>query len=82
MKLDELKSHCEKALYHQKDIGLSGNAMISLQLPENRKCPQKRRIFGRSGPYGHVVAFGFDGYDTILFDAKEVLDFIISVESK
>jgi hypothetical protein len=81
MSLDELKQICEKAINYRGFINLPGKARITLNLPESKNAPRRRRIFGKSGPFGNVVAWGFDGYDTVIFDAQEVLDFIIGVQT-
>jgi hypothetical protein len=74
----ELLRICETAINQVNRFSLPGPAKISLKMPENKRCPPKRRIFGRRGPFGHVVAFGFDGFDTVVFDAQEVKSFILS----
>jgi hypothetical protein len=79
MDIQTLKQHCENATKQTNTIGLSGPAMITLQMRENKKCPKRRKIFRNRGPFGNVVAYGFDGYDTVIFNAQEVLDFIDSV---
>ena len=71
MKLEEIVSACLKSIRDCK--GTPFTPKITLKMPENNKCPRRRKLFGRLGPYGDVVAFGFDGYDTVIFDAKEVL---------
>jgi hypothetical protein len=81
MTLEELKDKCEVAIAFKGVIDLPGPATISLKLPEAKQAPRQRRIFGKTGPMGNVVAWGFDGFDTVVFNAKEVLDFIKKVEA-
>lgn len=79
MMLEELKRKCEGAINYRGLVDLPAPAKIVLRLPENKKCPKRRRIFRQRGPMGDVVAWRFDGYDTVIFDAKEVLDYINGV---
>lgn len=79
MTIERLKELCEAAVNQTQIIGLNGPAMITVQMPENRKCPKQRKIFRNRGPLGRVVAYGFDGYDTVIFNAQEILDFINKV---
>lgn len=86
MTRDELKTMCEKAL--QPTSMNFSKPCITIKMPENKHCPKTRKMFGqvmnpaRKSPVGQVVAWGFDGYDTVIFDAQEVLDYINSLEAE
>lgn len=73
MTLDQVIAMCEKAL---EPSSMAGTPMIIVDMPANKNCPRRRRMFGRYGPMGQVVAWGFDGRDTVLFNARDVLEFI------
>ncbi len=80
MTIDELVDTCRRAIVNK--LTPQSRARISIQMPENPKCPKRRRLFGRRGPYGDVVAFGFDGFDTVIFDAVEVLTYLVEYGNK
>jgi hypothetical protein len=52
---------------------------ISLKMPEDKKCPKQRHLFGAKSPVGVVTEFGFDGYDTVIFDAIDVLAYLNAI---
>jgi hypothetical protein len=80
MNIDILKHKCEIAINYRDLVDYPGRATITVILPESKSAPKRRRIFGNSGPFGNLVTWGFDGYDTVIFDAQEVLDFIKHTE--
>jgi hypothetical protein len=82
MTLEELKDTCEKAIGAYQRINFPGKPKITLLLPESKAAPKKRRLFGKSGPLGDVVAWGFDGFDTVIFDAQEALEYINGIMSR
>lgn len=74
MNIIQLSEACAKAI-----LVVSGTSMkpsITLKMPENKHCPKRRRLFGLVGPLGNVVQFGFDGYDMVVFDPVEVMQFL------
>ena len=75
MKIDKLQSACEKAIDLSKQNGLP--AVITLNLPKGSINSKTRKLFGNLGPAGAIVAWGFGGYDTVMFNAQEVLSFIL-----
>jgi hypothetical protein len=79
MKIADLARVCVNAINQKAIHGLSGAPMISLELPENKHCPKQRKLFGKKGPFGQVVAFGFDGFDTVLFNAIDVLAYLTAM---
>jgi hypothetical protein len=80
MKIADLARACANAINQKSITGISsGTPMISLKLPENKHCPKQRKLFGKKGPYGNVVAFGFDGFDTVLFNAIDVLAYLTAM---
>lgn len=79
MTLDELVEKCNKQIELRAKMGLLSPAKIVLQLPENKTRPKRRRIFRKRGPLGDVVQWGFGGFDVVMFDAKEVLDYVLGI---
>lgn len=80
MTIDELVNECRRAIVNK--LTPQSRASISIKMSENPKCPKRRRLFGRRGPYGNVVAFGFDGFDTVIFDAVEILAYLVEYGDK
>jgi len=78
MTYQELAYACAKAINQNKEL-FPFEPKISLKMPENKKYPKKRYLFGRKGPMGDVVAFGFDGQDTVIFSAIDVFAFLMAM---
>lgn len=74
MNIDDLVRMCQNSIDHK--LMPQSRAQISLKMPENKRCPKQRRLFGRIGPLGDVVSYGFDNMDVVIFDAVEVLAYI------
>ena len=70
----ELAMRCIKAINDSAKSGISPK--ITLKLPESKKASHTRYPWGRKGPKGTAVAFGFDGFDTVMFDAVDLLAFL------
>lgn len=79
MTLEELAEKCKKQIELHAKMGFLSPAKITLQLPENKTRPKQRRIFRKRGPLGDVVQWGYSGFDVVMFDAQEVLDYISGV---
>lgn len=74
MKPDELARICVNAINNS----VEGKPKITVKLPESKRASKKRYPFGRKGPVGTAVAFGFGGYDTVIFDAVDMLAFLVA----
>ena len=70
----ELALSCIKAINESYGSGISPK--ITLKLPESKKASHTRYPWGRKGPKGTAIAFGFDGFDVVVFDAVDLLAFL------
>jgi hypothetical protein len=75
VKIEEIKSICEKAI---EDSDEFFPAKVSLSMPSRKVFRQRRRFVGSFGPLGMVIQ-ELDEREIVLFDAKELLDFINSL---
>jgi hypothetical protein len=73
MTLKELAELCANAI---NTTGKEYTPRITLRLPEGDAGSRYRFLSGRKSPKGTIVAWGFDGYDTVVFDAVDVLAFL------
>lgn len=72
----ELTIECAKAINECAGTGIEPK--IALKIPESKRCSHNRYPWGKTGPKGMAVQFGLDGYDTVIFDAIDLLAFLIA----
>lgn len=74
MKPSDLARMCADAINSSNTTG--SEPRISLKLPESKRASHTRYPWGKKGPKGIAVEFGFDGYDTVIFSAVDVLAYL------
>jgi hypothetical protein len=79
MTIDELAAECIKAINQKSLPGLEkSKACITLKLPETKGEPRCRKLGKGKSPMGEVVSRE-DKYDVVVFDAVDVLAWIVAV---
>lgn len=79
MTIQELVIQCADAINNATTSEIESMATISLKLPEGKAASRHRYPWGRSGPKGTVVSWGHGGYDVVLFNAYDVLAYLIAM---
>jgi hypothetical protein len=75
MKPEDLAAKCCRSINAVRNTKMS--ATIIIKMPENRRRTPKRRM-GKGGPEGSVVSFGYNGMDTVIFNAADVLAWLVA----
>lgn len=79
MNIDQLREACTRTIESSEKTGFAPD--IALQLPTRQGAGDNRRLFKNRGPVGKVVEFDRNGKDIVLFNAKEILEFLINWEA-
>ena len=80
MTLLELFEQCKTAIEEADKSGYTPG--VILKIPEGNSGSKRRKMVlapGGKGPMGKIILWGFDGYDTVVFNPREIIVYLINL---